>query len=122
MKILIIGGSGFVGSRLVSILNTNECFIFDKNPSPFFQDITTIGNVLDKVTLNKSLQNIETVVLLAAEHRDDVSPTSLYYDINVKGTQNVLDAMDNNGIKNLIFLFHQAHQKMILKKYVKKKK
>ena len=74
LMILIIG-LGFVGSRLVSSLNLDECCIFDKNQSPFFQDITTIGNILDKKTLNKSLQNIETVVLLAAEHRDDVSPT-----------------------------------------------
>jgi nucleoside-diphosphate-sugar epimerase len=40
---------------------------------------------------------------LAAEHRDDISPTSLYYDVNVQGTKNVLDKMDEYGIKNLIF-------------------
>ena len=102
-KILIIGGSGFVGSRLVCDLNIDECSIFDKKQSPLFQDITTIGNVLDKLALKQSLQNIDTVVLLAAEHRDDVSPTSLYYDVNVKGTQNVLDAMDDCCVKNLIF-------------------
>ena len=45
----------------------------------------------------------QTVVLLAAEHRDDVSPTSLYYDVNVQGTQNVLEAMDVNGVTNIIF-------------------
>ena len=42
------------------------------------------------------------MVLLAAEHRDDVSPISLYYDVNVLGTQNVLDSMDNYNVKNLI--------------------
>ena len=41
--------------------------------------------------------------MLAAEHRDDISPKSLYYDVNVKGTKNVLKAMDNAGVKNLIF-------------------
>jgi nucleoside-diphosphate-sugar epimerase len=40
---------------------------------------------------------------LAAEHRDDVSPISLYYDVNVEGTKNVLKAMDLAGVKNLIF-------------------
>ena len=40
--------------------------------------------------------------MLAAEHRDDVSPTSLYYDVNVTGTQNA-DAMDVCCVKNLIF-------------------
>ena len=43
------------------------------------------------------------MVLLAAEHRDDVSPTSLYYDVNVTGTKNVLDKMDEAGIKHLVF-------------------
>ena len=37
---------------------------------------------------------IKTVVLLAAEHSDDVSPISLYYDVNVRGTENVLREMD----------------------------
>ena len=66
MNKLIIGGSGFVGSRLVSELNSDTCVIFDKNPSPFFQDITTIGNVLDKNALKKSLQNIDTVILVSS--------------------------------------------------------
>jgi hypothetical protein len=38
--------------------------------------------------------------LLAAEQRDDVSPVSLYYDVNVGGIRNVLDVIDENGIKN----------------------
>jgi nucleoside-diphosphate-sugar epimerase len=42
-------------------------------------------------------------VLLAAEHRDDVSPTSLYYEVNVEGTRNVLEAMDASGVKNIVF-------------------
>ncbi|MDA9201818.1 NAD-dependent epimerase/dehydratase family protein [Flavobacteriaceae bacterium] len=100
---LVIGGSGFVGSFLIKNLNSYTTLNFDKNPSPFFQDITTIGNILDKENLDKILKDVESVILLAAEHRDDVSPTSLYYDVNVKGTQNVLEAMGNNNVKKLIF-------------------
>tara|TARA_B100000768_G_C11216483_1_gene348455 strand:- start:323 stop:1177 length:855 start_codon:yes stop_codon:yes gene_type:complete len=48
-------------------------------------------------------KSADVVVLLAAEHRDDVSPVSLYYDVNVQGTKNVLKLMDKSGIKNLIF-------------------
>ena len=102
MSIQIIGGSGFVGSKLISLLKNGVCHNLDKNPSPFFNEITTIGNILNKEQLNFDVK-IKTVVLLAAEHRDDVSPSSLYYDVNVKGTKNVLSAMDNSGIKNLIF-------------------
>jgi nucleoside-diphosphate-sugar epimerase len=101
--IKIIGGSGFVGSFLINkILKNNSVSNLDKNQSPFFSDLTIIGNILNKEDL-KFDSKIKSVVLLAAEHRDDVSPTSLYYDVNVKGTKNVLEAMDIAGIKNLIF-------------------
>jgi len=40
---------------------------------------------------------------LAAEHRDDVTPENLYYDVNVQGTKNVLKKMDQAGVKNLLF-------------------
>ena len=101
-KHLIIGGSGFVGSRLMSLLDPLSFSNLDKNPSPFYNASTSIGNIKfpDQINFPK---NINSVVLLAAEHRDDVSPISLYYDINVQGTKNVLDKMDENGVKNLIF-------------------
>lgn len=101
-KTAIIGGSGFVGSKLISEVDLNDCQNIDKNPSPFFNNITTIGDIRfpDQINLN---EKFKTVVLLAAEHRDDVSPTSLYYDVNVQGTRNVLDKMDSLGIKHLIF-------------------
>lgn len=102
-KTLIIGGSGFVGSRLLSELDLTNCINLDKNQSPFFKDITCIHDIRNVENLESYFKNIEQVVLLAAEHRDDVSPISLYYDVNVQGTINVLEKMDDFGIKNLIF-------------------
>lgn len=102
-NITIVGGSGFVGSSLINKLKPKSLISnIDKNPSPFFNDITTIRNILNEKDLNFD-SNSNFLILLAAEHRDDVSPISLYYDVNVRGTQNVLDAMDRAEIKNLIF-------------------
>lgn len=100
--VTIIGGSGFVGSRLISEIGENNCKNLDKNQSPFFSEITTLGDIrnLDEIKINNKTK---TIVLLAAEHKDNVSPTSLYYDVNVDGTKNILKAMDRAGIKNLIF-------------------
>ena len=100
--ILTIGGSGFVGSFLIRELKNYKVKNIDKNPSPFFDNITVNGDIrnLDEI---KIPTETHSVVLLAAEHRDDISPTSLYYDVNVQGTRNVLKKMDNLGIKNLIF-------------------
>lgn len=100
--ILIIGGSGFVGSFLIKELHNFKVRNLDKNSSPFFDNITINGDIrnIDEIIIPKGT---ESVVLLAAEHRDDVSPISLYYDVNVQGTKNVLQAMDNAGVKNIIF-------------------
>ena len=102
-SIAVLGGSGFVGSRLIQELGPEGCYIIDKNHSPFFDDITRIKNICDGDLADSIDRETKTVVLLAAEHRDDVSPTSLYYDVNVEGTKNVLAAMDQLAIKHIIF-------------------
>jgi len=98
----IIGGSGFVGSLLIKYLGKEKCLNLDKKENPFFQSITTLCDIRNKESINID-KNTSFVILLAAEHRDDVSPTSLYYDVNIEGTKNVLEKMDELGIKNLIF-------------------
>lgn len=105
MHITIIGASGFVGTRLIELLKQSDIQFqnIDKHQSRFYPEITTIANVLNKENLRPLLQGTDVVVLLAAEHRDDVSPTSLYYDVNVTGIKNVLEAMESNGVKRIVF-------------------
>lgn len=105
MKIAIIGGSGFVGSRLIDLLKPNyDIKNIDKRESPFFDNITHIVNVLDIDAMKHELAGgFDAVVLLAAEHRDDVTPVTKYYDVNVTGMQNTLEAMEVNGIKRIVF-------------------
>lgn len=103
-KVCFIGASGFVGTRLIETAK-NEFSIknLDKQQSHFHPEITELGDVRNQASLDAALTGYDTVVLLAAEHRDDVSPVSLYYDVNVQGTKNVLAAMEKNGVKNIIF-------------------
>ena len=84
----IIGGAGFVGSRLKVILENNK--VFDKIliENEGYVDITKSN------TLRNKVDSSDSIVLLAAEHRDDVSPISKYYETNVQGTKNILDEMD----------------------------
>jgi len=104
MQIALIGGSGFVGSRLLeNEMAKYQVKNFDKQNSKLFPEITTIVDVRDLDGLKESLKSVDLVILLAAEHRDDVSPKSLYYDINVGGTENVLKAMSENNINEIIF-------------------
>ncbi len=105
MKITIIGGSGFVGTRLIELLKQTDFEIqnVDKQQSAFYPEFTTIANVLDKERIIDLLKGTDLVVLLAAEHRDDVTPTSLYYDVNVGGMKNTLEAMEAAGVKRIVF-------------------
>lgn len=105
MKITLIGASGFVGSRLIELLRPTFYSLqnIDKQQSLFYPEITSIANVLDKKKLVSLLTGADIVVLLAAEHRDDVTPVSLYQDVNVGGMRNTLKAMEANGVKRIIF-------------------
>ena len=107
MKIAMIGASGFVGTRLLDLLRQEpekyQCINIDLQPSHFFNDITIIGDVRNQEQLDKELQGVDVVILLAAQHRDDVTPVSLYYDTNVGGMETTLRSMEKNNVKRIIF-------------------
>lgn len=68
-----------MGTCLIELLKRSpqyELLNIDKNPSKKYPEITQVGNVMDKNTLINQLQGVDIVILLAAEHRDDVTPTS----------------------------------------------
>ena len=75
----IIGGAGFVGTRLAQV--------FSAHGTPFgIYDKALDGESYCDVTLPDSLASLppaDVVINLAAEHRDDVTPRSLYDDVNV---------------------------------------
>ena len=106
IKITLLGGSGFVGTRMIGLFkedNTYQVKNIDLLSSYFFNDLTEIGDVREQTQLDEKLKGADLVVLLAALHRDDVSPSSQYYDTNVKGMSNTLKAMEKNGVKRIVF-------------------
>ena len=76
-KITIIGGSGFVGTRLMDYLKDDSNYKLhniDLLPSQFFPQFTELGDVRSQEDLDRMLKGTDIVVLLAAQHRDDVEP------------------------------------------------
>jgi len=105
MKVLVTGGSGFIGSRLVSELLANGHWvrILDKVQSTRYPELCRIGDVRDPAAVNAAVKGIDIVYHLAAEHRDDVRPISLYYEVNVEGTRKLTEACSNHSISRFIF-------------------
>jgi len=105
MKILVTGGSGFIGTRLVGeLLRTgHHVTIFDKNDSSKYPELVDIGDVRDKEALIRVAAGQDVIYHLAAEHADNVRPESLYWEVNVNGAKNLVDAAKNAGINKIIF-------------------
>lgn len=105
MKILITGGSGFIGSRLAALLTANghDVLIYDKAPPAGDAVRSIIGDVRDLEALTAAMKGASVVYNLAAEHRDDVRPLSLYQEVNVGGARNVVKAAERNGVDTIVF-------------------
>jgi len=104
-KICVIGGSGFVGTRLTERLLVAEHIvkIADKKKSKKYPSLWVFADVREPESLEKALTGSDIVINLAAEHRDNVTPKSLYDDVNIKGAENVCNVCTKHGIKRIIF-------------------
>ena len=102
----VIGGSGFIGTILVRRLRSKEQLsvqITDKAPSKAHPDLVTLGDVRSVEQLRASIANQSVIVNLAAEHRDDVRPLSLYDEVNVGGAKNISTVARERSVKTIIF-------------------
>lgn len=103
MKITVVGGAGFIGSNLLKKLTAHAVVNIDKSKLNIDGKEMLVGDVRDYNSLQDTIAPTDWLVVLAAEHRDDVSPASLYYDVNVEGIKNVLKVADERNIKQILF-------------------
>ena len=97
----IIGGSGFLGSRLSKRLEESDVR-FLVGDLQFDNDKSVVVDIEDRDSLSK-LSDVDWFVNLAAIHRDDVRPLSRYDDVNIQGSVNVCEAARNHGVNKIIF-------------------
>ena len=110
MKILVTGATGYVGHSLAYTLaeHGNRVHILVRNPNsaliPQHPNIKVFtGDITKKETIIPAIQNCEIVFHTAALVQYCASKPSDFYDINVEGTRNMLDAALQTGAKKFVF-------------------
>lgn len=135
MTITIIGGSGFIGTRLVEhLLKAGHTIrIADKRCSHTYPELwkrcdvrnspegksefpesitdadtapgadTEAKKLQPMYSLFEVLQGSDVVINLSAEHRDDVTPKTLYDEVNVLGAEHICQTCGQLGIQKIIF-------------------
>ncbi|WP_052298512.1 SDR family NAD(P)-dependent oxidoreductase [Vulcanisaeta moutnovskia] len=118
LKILVTGGAGFIGSHLVRalVMAGHGVRVLDNlstgsldNLSDVIDSIEFInGDVRDYETVEGAVRGVDAVVHLAVliDVAESVAKPDLYFDVNVRGTYNVVKA--SKGVNTFVFASSSA--------------
>jgi len=106
VKIVITGGSGFIGTHLSNYLKKDhDITVFDRNRPPNSEVNYVEGDITDSSQVEETLEGCEVVIHLAATVGVKITENDpiLTLNVNIFGTKNVLDACVQNGVQKIIF-------------------
>jgi len=116
LKLLVTGGTGFTGSRLVEYLidKGHEVKVLDNQKGILYDYLLkkganiTIGSVTDRETVKKSLEDVEGVFHLAASFRKINASKKTYWDVNVEGTRIICEEAIKKSLKKFVYCSTQG--------------
>lgn len=111
MRVLVFGGSGFLGSYVVDALaeRGHAVTIFDRRPSPWRSDVPVIlGDLLDREAVFEAVQNggWEVVYNFAGAANLDLSLSQPldFLQLNIIGNANVVEACRQaGGVRRFVY-------------------
>ena len=113
MKVLVVGGAGYVGSHAVAMLVQagHEVVVYDNlsegHRAAVPEGKLIVGDLVERDKLEQVLQehSVEAVMHFAASCYVGVSVTdpAQYYQNNVVGTLSLLEAMRAVGVNKIVF-------------------
>lgn len=109
MKILVTGGTGFLGQHFLKELVKSQDLQVSalvRNPSENLPN--TVASIVGDITQPESLEGhfdgFDVVYHLASLMSDDPKRSQELYRVNVEGTKNVIDQCQRSGVRRLIYL------------------
>lgn len=110
MKLLVVGGAGYVGSIVVPVLEKEfECTHFDIKPVQGHEDHTILADVGDEEKVRQAVVGMDAVLYLAmgwgknAQGHPDVSDINPAFDVNVRGLYRFLYLSLAAGTKRFVY-------------------
>ena len=110
MRVLVTGGSGFIGSHVVDKLRArgHEPVIYDLRPSPWHASDeveTVLGSITDREALERAMAGCDAVAHLAAmaDVNDVHAEPEDAEHVNARGTAAVLEAARRAGVMRVAY-------------------
>lgn len=108
MKVLVTGGSGFIGSHVVDKLRDKgvKVRVYDGIMPAFSKDIEYYqGSILDITAIGFAMDGVDVVMHLAAiaDVKDVYNDPHYSESVNVRGTINVLETARRSNVKRVIY-------------------
>lgn len=111
--LLVIGGTGYVGGYILEALGgkmpNNQVRVMSRDRASLEKLAaqgyeTAEGNVTSLNETRKAMQGVDTVIHLTAIIREVPSKGQTYDAVMGKGTENMVDAAKDAGVKRIIFM------------------
>ncbi|OBU27800.1 UDP-glucose 4-epimerase [Photobacterium kishitanii] len=105
MKIIITGGSGFVGRRVLSLLKNHDVINLTRNPLNHKDCKYELGNEINNLSI---FDSPDVIIHCAARvhimNDSSTNPLDDYREVNTKGTLNLAKQAVEAGVKRFIFI------------------
>jgi nucleoside-diphosphate-sugar epimerase len=116
LKLLVTGGTGFTGSRLVEYLinKGHKVTALDNQKGILYDHLIKkganiiLGSVTDRETVKKSLDSIEGIFHLAAAFRQINATKKTYWNVNVEGTRILCEEALKKPLKKFVYCSTQG--------------
>ncbi len=116
MKLLVTGGTGFTGSRLVEYLidKGHHISVLDNQKGLFYEHLIKkganiiLGSITDRDAVKKSLEDVQGIFHLAAAFRQINASQKTYWDVNVEGTRILCEEALKKPLEKFVYCSTQG--------------